>query len=70
MSEHIGSRDLIDDLFFFTTGETETRNEKLFICGPFMVACRYSDFHSILFLVNRKAAWAVSTFATMQSVYF
>lgn len=52
MSEHVGSRDLIDNLFYFTIGETETENGKLFICGPFVVVCRYSDFNSILFLVD------------------
>lgn len=53
-SEQGGFRDLVDDLFYFTTGETETKNGKLFICGPFVAMRRYPGFSIILFLVDQE----------------
>lgn len=69
MSEQVGSRELIDDPFYFTIGETETKTGKLFTCGPFVIVCRHSDFSIILFLVGQEAPRAVSTPAARQRAH-
>ena len=55
MSEQVRSREPIEDPFYFTTGETETRNGKSFTCGPFMTVCQDSDSCIILFLAGQEA---------------
>lgn len=57
MSEQVRSREPIEDPFYFTTGETETRNGKSFTCGPFMTVCQDSDSCIILFLAGQEAPW-------------
>ena len=55
MSEQVRSREPIEDPFYFTAGETETKNGKSFTCGPVVRVCRDSDSGNILFLVGQKA---------------